>query len=122
MSTSNDDSDSESDVIIEDGNELIDGIIEDNKYNSPTFGYVSKDNTDASDLLEINALDTIIGQNRLWNDLCPFDSFPVLKTTLNAVGTGIMNVRKDCYRCKKSFTLDADNFKFVEVPFSGSVF
>jgi hypothetical protein len=62
-------------------------------------------------------LTNVTSQNRIWNDLCPYDSFPLIKNTLYTVGTAIMNTRKDCHKCKKSFTLDMDSFKFIETEY-----
>jgi hypothetical protein len=57
------------------------------------------------------------GQNRLWNDLCPYCAFPTIRMNLNMVLTGVMTVKKDCYKCCKSFMLDNDSCMFKEYPF-----
>jgi hypothetical protein len=76
--------------------------------------------TEAEDnlILEVDPLDTDFGQNRLWNDICPYDSFPTMRQTLYTVGTGEMNVRKDCHRCNRSFLLEGNSCKWIEAPYT----
>jgi hypothetical protein len=127
MSTKDDDPSSDSDdVLIEDDNGIFEGIIEDNKPPSPSYGFKPIDDNVSSDsnvtqisemvMFEPYPLDNTFAQNRLWSDMCPIDGYPTLKVMLNEAGSGIMGVRKDCYRCKRSFKLNED-CKFEEVPF-----
>jgi hypothetical protein len=121
----NNDDDEESDFLSSDEFEMKsdnDESYEDKQNNEQVIGFAENNNSNNDQNSEIyfekeDELKTTVGQNRLWNDMCPYDTYPTIKVTYYMVGTGIMNVRKDCYKCNKSFTLNMENTKFIEVPF-----
>jgi hypothetical protein len=62
-------------------------------------------------------IDKTSSQNKLWNNMCPYDTFPVVTFNKTLPQSGLITVQKDCRRCLKSFLLNINTAKFEEIPY-----
>jgi hypothetical protein len=62
----------------------------------------------------------VFSQNRIWNNLCPYCSFPLKSNLFQTPISHSEYARKDCLKCFKSFVLDLKNTNFIEIPYLSS--